>query len=222
MADDNDTKPSQERDAGRMADAGHAGSDTAQQAATSAAEKVRQLADTVGETVRRGSHQLADVQQKSAQEAGRDFAQSVRRMTQVLQETAEDWRALMQSPGAGGGRLQEVSVTLGNAVERVMEINLRTAEQLLRTSSTVGILELQQQFVRQYLAALLEGSAAIVQAVRQTAEQTLQPPEERTSEKKQQRHRKDGARPQAERVADVIGREVKSISPDQNGRRLRK
>ena len=148
MADDDDTKPSQERDgaaimsaaeptaapveegAGRMAGAGHAGSDTAQQAATSAAEKVRQLADTVGETASRGSQQLADAQQKFAQEAGRDFAQNVSRMTQALQETAEDWRALMQSPGASGGRLQEVSVTLSNAVERVMEINLRTAEQL--------------------------------------------------------------------------------------------
>jgi hypothetical protein len=212
MADDNDTKPSQERGAGR------AGSDAAQQAATTA-EKVRQFADTAGETACRGSQELADVQQKFAQEAGGDFAQSVSRMTQVLQETAEDWRALMQSPGASGDRLQEVSVTLSNAVERVMEINLRTAEQLFRTSSTVAFLELQQQFVRQYLDALLEGSAAIVQAVRQTAEQTLQPPEERTPEKKQQRHR---ARPQVERVADVISREVKSISPDQNVRRLRK
>jgi hypothetical protein len=215
MADDNDTKPSQERGAGR------AGSDAAQQAATTA-EKVRQFADTAGETACRGSQELADVQQKFAQEAGGDFAQSVSRMTQVLQETAEDWRALMQSPGASGDRLQEVSVTLSNAVERVMEINLRTAEQLFRMSSTVAILELQQQFVRQYLDALLEGSAAMVQAVRQTAEQTLQPPEERMSEKKQQRHRKDGERQQVKRVADVISREVKSISPDQNVRRLRK
>ena len=145
MADDNDTKPSQERGAGRMADAGHAGSDAGRQAATTAAEKARQLADTAGETACRGSQQLADVQQKFAQEAGRDFAQSVSRMTQVLQETAEDWRALMQSPGASGGRLQEVSVTLSKAVERVMEINLRTAEQLFRMSSTAAILELQQQ-----------------------------------------------------------------------------
>jgi CBS domain-containing protein len=238
MADNTDTKAAQERGraaitsaadkttgalqegAARMADAGRAGGDIAQRTATSTAETVRHLGDTAGETVHRGSRQLADMQQKFAQEASRDFAQSVSRMSQALQETAEDWRALMQLPGAGGGRLQEVSLTMSSAVERVLDVNLRTAEQMFRMSGPVAMLELQQQFTRRYLHALLEGSAAIVRAVRQSAEQTLQPLEQRMYQTEQQQHWNGGERQQAERVADVMNRDVKTISPDENVRQV--
>jgi hypothetical protein len=96
-------------------------------------------------------------------------------MAQVLHETAQDWRTLMQLPGLGGGRLQDVALSVSNAVERVMEVNLRATEQLFRMSGPVALLELQHRFAQQYLHSLLEGSTAVVRSIRQTAEQTLQP-----------------------------------------------
>jgi CBS domain-containing protein len=237
VADNTDTKSVQERGraaitsaaqrttdavregAERMADAGHVGRDIAQQTAITVTEAARHLGDTAGESISHGAHQVAGTQQKFAQEVARDFAQNVGRMAEILQETAQDWQALVQLRGVGGGRLQEVSATMSNAVDRVMEVNLRTAEQLFRMSGPAAILELQQQFARQYLHALLEGSTAIVQAVRQAAEQALHPLEQRKREREQQ-HRNGGQGQQAERVADVMSRDVKLVSPDENVRHV--
>jgi len=237
LADNSETKPTQERGraaitsaaqratdtiqegAGGMAEAGHAGSDIAQRAVTTAAETMRHLGDTAGETTRIGSGQIADMQQKFAQQAGSDFDKTASRMAQVLQETAQDWRALMQLPGVGGGRLQDVAVTMSKAIERVMDVNLRATEQLFRMSGPVAILELQHRFTQQYLHALLEGTTAVVRAVRQTAEQSLQPLERRISEREHQQQRQTDVE-RSERVADVMSRELKLVGPDDNVRQV--
>lgn len=202
----------------RMAEAGHAGSDIAQRTVTAGAETARHLGDSAGEAARRGSQQVADMQQKFAQEAARDFDQSVSRMAQLVQETAQDWRTLMQLPGSGGGKLQDVAVSVSNAVERVMEVNLRTTEQLFKMSGPVALLELQHRFAQQYLRALLEGSTAIVRSVRETAEQTLQPLERCISEREHQQRQNGDER--VERVADVMSREVKLVGPDDDVRQV--
>src|SRR4029078_1070333 len=94
-----------------------------------------------------------------------------------------------------------------------MEVNLRTTEQLFRTSGPVALLELQHRFAQQYLHALLEGSTTVVRAVRQTAEQTLPPLERRMSEREHQNgEERSGC------VADVMSREVKLVGPDDNVR----
>ena len=236
MADDTETKTERGRaaiataaqrttgaiqeGAGRMADAGHTSSDIGRQTATTTAETVRHLGDTASETARAGSRQVAGVQQKFTQNAARDFDQSVSRIAQVLQEMAPDWRALVQLPGVGGGKLQDLAVTMSSALERVMEVNLSVAEQLFRTSGPVAMLEVQHRFAQRYLHALLEGSTAVVRAVRQSAEQTLEPLEQRMSEREQQQRRNGGEHESAERVADVMVRQVKLVSPDDNVRHV--
>ena len=165
------------------------------------------------------SQQVAGMQQKFAHDVANDFDQGVSRMAQVLQETAQDWRTLMQLPGLGGGRLQDVAVSVSNAVERVMEVNLRATEQLFRMSGPVALLELQHRFAQQYLHALLEGSTTVVRAVRQTAEQTLQPLEQHISEREHQQQRQNGEE-RSGCVADVMSREVKLVSPDDNVRQV--
>src|SRR5690242_4580029 len=157
------------------------------------------------------------MQQKFAHDVAKDFDQGVSRMAQVLQETAQDWRTLMQLPRLGGGTLQDVAVSVSNAVERVIEVNLRTTEQLFRMSGPVALLELQHRFAQQYLHALLEGSTAVVRAVHQTAEQTLQPLERRISERDQQHQNGEEL---SGCVADVMTREVKLVGPDDNVRQV--
>jgi CBS domain-containing protein len=80
------------------------------------------------------------------------------------------------------------------------------------------MLELQHRFAQQYFHALLEGSTTIVRAVRQTAEQTLQPLERHISEREHQQRQNGEQR--SERVADVMSRDVKLISPDNNVRQV--
>src|SRR5690242_2712371 len=208
-----------EEGAARVADAGHSATDITERTAAAGAETIRHLGDTAGETARRGSQQIADMQQKFAHDVAKDFDQGVSRMAQVLQETAQDWRTLMQLPGLGGGRLQDVAVSVTNAVERVMEVNLRATEQLFRTSGPIAMLELQHRFAQQYLHALLEGSTTVVRAVRQTAEQALQPLERRMSEREHQQQRQNGEE-RSGCVADVMSREVKLVGPDDNVRQV--
>ncbi len=205
---------------GRMADAGHTSSDIARQTATTTAETVRHLGDTASETAREASHRVAGVQQKFSQNAAQNFDQSISRIAQVLQEMTQDWRALAQLPGVSGGKLQDSAITMSSALERVMEVNLSAAEQLFRMSGPVAMLELQQRFTQQYLHALLEGSTAIIRAVRQSAEQTLEPLEQRMSEHQQQQRRNGGERETSERVADVMVRDVKLVSPEDNVRQV--
>jgi CBS domain-containing protein len=204
-----------EEGAGRMADTGHSARDMAERTATAGAETIRHLGDTAGEAARRGSQQVAGLQQKFAHDVANDFDQGVSRMAQVLQETAQDWRTLMQLPGVGGGKLQDVAVGMSNAVERVIEVNLRATEQLFRMSGPVAMLELQHRFAQQYLHALLDGSTTVVRAVRQVAEQALQPLERRISEREHHQQHQNG-----ERVADVMSRDVKLVSPEDNVRQV--
>ena len=208
-----------EEGAGRMADAGHSATDITERTAAAGAETIRHLGDTAGETARRGSQQVAGMQQKFAHDVANDFDQGVSRITQVLRETAQDWRTLMQLPALGGGRLQDVAVSVSNAVERVMEVNLRATEQLFNMSGPVALLELQHRFAQQYLHALLEGSTTFVRAVRQTAEQTLQPLARHISEREHQQQRQNGEE-RSGCVADVMSREVKLVGPDDNVRQV--
>jgi len=60
----------------------------------------------------------------------------------------------------------------------------------------------------------------MIQAVRQSTEQTLAPLEQRISEREQQQRRNGGEQAVAERVADVMVREVKLVSPDDNVRHV--
>src|SRR5690348_180107 len=205
-----------EEGAGRLADAGHSAADITERTSAAGAETVRHPGDAAGETARRGSQQIAGMQQKFAHGVANDFDQGVSRMAQALHETAQDWQTLMQLPGLGGGRLQDVALSVSNAVERVMEVNLRATEQLFRMSGPVALLEQQHRFAQQYLHSLLEGSTAVVRSIRQTAEQTLQPLEQYVSEREQQQKRQNGE----ERVADVMSREVKLVSPDDNVRQV--
>ncbi len=208
-----------EEGASRVADTGHSATDITERTAAAGAETIRHLGDTAGETVRRGSQQVAGMQQKFAHDVANDFDQGVSRMAQVLHETAQDWRTLMHSPGLGGGRLQDVALSVSNAVERVMEVNLRATEQLFRMSGPVALLELQHRFAQQYLHSLLEGSTAFVRSVRETAEQTLQPLERCISEREHQQQRQNGEE-RSGCVADVMSREVKLVGPDDNVRQV--
>jgi len=158
--------------------------------------------------------------QQFAQNTAQDFDQSINRIAHILQEMSQDWQAFAQLPGAGGGKMQDLAVTMGSALERVMDVNLRAAEQLFKMSGPTAMLELQHRFTQQYLHALLDGSTAMIRAVRQSAEQTLGPLEQRMAEREQQQQRNGAEHGKPERVADVMVREVKLVGPDDNVRHV--
>ena len=219
MADNPETKAPQEQGrtamqegTARMSEAGRAGSETVQRTGTASAETLRHLGDAAGETARRGAQRMAGAQEELGQDAARYFEESVSRTAQVAQDLARDWGTLMQLPKLGSGSLQDLSVSLGNTVERVIQTNLHTMQELFRSAGPMAMAELQQRFIRDYLDALLQGSTAIIRTVRQSAEQTLEPLEQRMTQRQQGQSENGGH----ERVADVMEREVKLANPDDN------
>jgi CBS domain-containing protein len=195
-----------------MSEAGRAGSETMQRTGAASAETLRHLGDAAGETARRGAQRMAGAQDQLGQDAAQFVEQSVSRTAQVAQDWARDWGTLMQLPKLGSGSLQDLSVSLGNTVERVIQTNLHTMQELFRSAGPIAMAEVQQRFIRDYLDALLQGSTAIIRTVRQSAEQTLEPLEQRMTQR-QQGQSENGAHG---RVADVMEREVKLANPDDN------
>jgi len=226
MAQDTETKLPQEQDRGatrragdaaltataRMQDAARLGGDAARRSGEAGSETLRHLGDATGETARRVAHETARAEEELVHNAATQFEATVGKLAEAMQDSAQNWRALMQLPTLSSGRLADLNTCLSGAVERVVHTNLLATQELFRIASPVAIAELQHRFMREYLGALLEGTTAVVRAVHRSAEQSLEPLEQRLA---QRQHRSNGNGTQhGERVADVMQRHVQIASPE--------
>ena len=61
----------------------------------------------------------------------------------------------------------------------------RATQELLHLSNPAVVVQLQQRSVREYLDALMRGTATLVRAVRRTADEALRPLEEQVQQRRQ-------------------------------------
>ena len=73
--------------------------------------------------------------------------------------------------------------------EGVVRTNLRAAEQLFQLANPGAYIELQQRFAREYVDAVMQGTATLARATRRTAEETLRPLEQQIEQRRQQANR---------------------------------
>ncbi len=198
--------------------AGRSSAEALRRTEEAGAETMRHLGRVAGETARRSTQDYAEVRHEFVQGAATQFEDTMSRLAQVVQESAQEWRTVMQLPHLAGGGLQEIQRSVNGAVESVIRTNLSATRELFRIASPAAMAEFQQRFMREYLGALLEGSTAVVRAVRESAEQTLQPLEERMRERQQRMHRNGNGH--AGRVADVMEREVRVANPEDSVQRV--
>ncbi|MBV8456269.1 MAG: CBS domain-containing protein [Acetobacteraceae bacterium] len=197
-----------QRGAATIEQANRSTAETMRRGSQASAEAVRHLSRAASETARRSGENYAGAQQEFMETASRQFEQTISGLTRALQDSAREWRTFMQLPTVAGDGLWELQRSLNGAAEQVFRTNLRASQELLRMISPATIAELQQRFMRDYLSALLEGSTGVFRAVRLTAEQTLEPLEERWHE------RREHGNGHGARVADVMERDVRIASPD--------
>ena len=95
-------------------------------------------------------------------------------MAQAVQERAQDMRTMMVLPRISGEGLGDMQQGFERLVQGVIQTNLRSAEQLFRLADTGRYVPAQQQFLREYLSTLFEGTTILVRSVRQLADQALQ------------------------------------------------
>jgi hypothetical protein len=154
---------------------GEAGAQAAQRAGAAA-----------GETVQRSAEAFADSQREFLQQAAERFQEVSQRVAEAAQGNAENLRAMMVLPNSAQGGLQDLQQSVTGLVEGVVRTNLRAAQQLFQLANPGAYFELQQRFAREYLDALMQGTATLVRATRRTADETLRPLEQQIEQRRQQ------------------------------------
>jgi phasin protein len=82
--------------------------------------------------------------------------------------------SLMELPSLAADNLGDLHQNLARLVKGVIQTNLRTSQEMLRVTNHNEFVALQQRFVRDYMAALVDGSLQLVAAIqRRTAGQML-------------------------------------------------
>jgi hypothetical protein len=72
---------------------------------------------------------------------------------------------MMQDSDTMSLDIADMGGSITNLIECVVLANLRAAQQLLRVKNQEEFLELQQRFVREYMATLMQGTMALVKAI---------------------------------------------------------
>ena len=93
-------------------------------------------------------------------------------------------RNLMALPSAANGGLHDLQQSMTGLIEGVVRTNLRATQELFRLANPAAFVELQQRFMREYMDALMQGTATLVRATRRTADETLHPLEQQIEQRK--------------------------------------
>lgn len=189
-----------------MAEAGRQGAQAMQQGGQlvgeamrrtgeAAADTAQRAGDTAREAVRRNAEAFAETQRQFAQKAAEQFEEASRKIAQTAQGTSADLRTFMMLPNAANGGLQDLHQSMTGLIQGVVRTNLRAAQALFQLANPGAIAALQQRFMREYLDALMQGTATMVRAARRTADETLRPLEQQIEQR--QRVRQSEAQQQA-------------------------
>jgi CBS domain-containing protein len=198
---------------------GDAAAEAVQRASETGAQFVHQAGDAAGATMRRSGEIAASGQREFVHSAAGQLEHIGRHMAEAAQDTADDLRSLVALPSAAGVGLRDFQQGMTAMVESVVATNLRATQELLQFADPRPLIDLQRRFVRDYLGALLEGSATVARTVRRSADQTLRPLEDQIERRRGQgqAHWAEQSR-RAQRgngkVADVMSTNVRMASPD--------
>ncbi len=163
---------------------GEISGEAVQRGSQAGSDAVQRAGDAASETLRRGSEALADTQRQLVQQAAERFEEVSRKVAKAAQGTTEDVRAFMTLPNAANGGLQDLRQSMTGLIEGVVRTNLRATQELFQLTNPSALVELQQRFVREYLDALMQGTATLVRATRRTADETLRPLEQQIEQRR--------------------------------------
>jgi CBS domain-containing protein len=201
-------------------ESGEAAADALRRGASASADTMRHLGEAAADSTRRNSNVLAEEHRRFVESTTEQLERTARVMAQAVQERAQDVRTMMVLPRVSGEGLGDMQQGFERLVQGVIQTNLRSAEQLFRLADTGRFVAAQQQFLREYLSTLFEGTTILVRSVRQLADQALQ-----NLERQLEQRRRDGQagerldasgqhREQQGRVADVMHRDVRIANPE--------
>ena len=200
-------------------ESGQATADAMRRGGNASADAMRHLGEATADSARRNTNVLAEEQRRFVEATTEQLERTARVMAQAVQERAQDVRTMMVLPRISGAGLGDMQQGFERLVQGVIQTNLRSAEQLFRLADTGRYVAAQQQFLREYLNTLFEGTTILIRSVRQLADQALQNLEQQMEQRRREaaEQRSDGSgqqRQQQGRVADVMHRDVRIASPE--------
>jgi CBS domain-containing protein len=187
----------------------HAGGNALRQTGAAGAEATRRGAQVAAEATRRGADTLAEGQRQFLEQAAERFETIGRHISQTMQESTSNLRDFVLPPATATEGLRDLQEGMASLVNGVLQSNMRASQELLRLSDPSAVFNLQRRFLREYLDTLMQGTAAIVRATRQVADQSLRPIEARIEQHQHQRRHEDHAV-----VGDVMSSHVRLAGPE--------
>ncbi len=160
--------------------------DMTRQGTQAASEAVRRLSDATSETFQRSTQAVAEGQRQMAQDAAQRFEEMSRKVVEAARGTSENVSRFFMLPNAAEGGLYDMRKGVAGLVEGVVQTNVRASQEMFRLSSPAAVIELQQRFAREYMDMLMQSTAAMVGAIRRTADETLRPLEAQVAQRKQE------------------------------------
>lgn len=177
-----------------------------------AAEATQLTTEVAAETARRATDKLAEGQRTLIEEMARHFETLGRQMATTVQESASDLRTFVVPPQHTSENLRDLQEGISSLVSGVVQSNVRMTQELLQMANPASVFNLQRRFMRDYMDALLQGSSAIMRVAQKSANQTLQPIQERIEQRQHDQHGgSNGHRPV---VSDVMTVGVRLITPE--------
>jgi CBS domain-containing protein len=177
-----------------------------------AAEATQLTTEVAAETARRATDKLAEGQRTLIEEMARHFETLGRQMATTVQESASDLRTFVVPPQHTSENLRDLQEGISSLVSGVVQSNVRMTQELLQMANPASVFNLQRRFMRDYMDALLQGSSAIMRVAQKSANQTLQPIQERIEQRQHDQHGgSNGHRPV---VSDVMTAGVRLITPE--------
>jgi hypothetical protein len=149
--------------------------DLTERSTEAAGEAIRRVGEATNETLLRSTQDVTESHRQIAQDAAQRFEQMSHKVSDVMQGTSENMRHLFALPNAAQGGLRDMQKSVADLVEGVVQTNLRATQELFRLGNPVAVMELQQRFLGEYVDMLMQGTTALVRAIRRTADETLRP-----------------------------------------------
>lgn len=203
------TKRAAEAGAEAMRRTGEMTAKAADQGAWATEAGMRAAADAAREGVSHAGQGVDRIAQSTAEQ----IEQMGRLVSETTRDAAEMMRVMMWPASSGG--VKDVQRAAGGMLSRLVDANLQIAEDTLRRSSPTEMFSVQQRFMRSLLDTLTSGSAELLRAVQQIAEESQRSVEQRNRSRAQP---SDGGKGRAGQtggtVGDVMARDVRIVSPD--------
>jgi len=181
------------------------------------ARATQRTLDTGGQAVRRGIEDVGQGAQHLAEASADQFARMGEVMADVARDAAENARMMVTFSNFANEGVRGMQEAASNMLQRVVQTNVRAMQELVQQASFGEAASMQQRFIREYLQTMVQGSAELVRAAQELANEAVRPLEEQaraSADRRQRRQQDQRQEQQGRRIAEVMSRDVRTVKPD--------